>query len=583
MDTHICGALPSRPAWRLSNTSSEESVEEQRWINSHFELVTPATSPLPSHPYTYCSYSHHRDAAEGDSSALDPLPFPDVRFVSLPAQSQLSRSSSSPSLLLSTPPCADELAYISSSYSDSRPATPTSSYSVDVEREMTSPFHMPVSPVARPSSPLRFAPRPATLSNNSLPAPEHAALSAHVASPPREGQGRRLRESRQAERDVEDAPDVSIAIDFVAENGQTGRPTFTSRITTLDHIRHSVSVRTDARVALDKLSTSPLPHPENNPSNGVPTSPRIVAGKATLPTTTSLSRKFGSFVARRLSVNRGRRHSASTCSAALPRPAPLSHTVSSSSLSYKLANPRLPIDHANPTSPSSDASSNARRARYTLVLEVDVDVGGAATPATTRSPTLTTPNSPSPQTGFQAPFIPSPNNRAPSFDIERAPPSLHSHSSHSPRVSFSPMPSSPLASYRPAFAAEQQATRSFHEPRLSHHSDGRRTLSPLPSSRPMSASDHSEPTMTVTIERDDAGPFTRLMRRVSIGRGRRRSATTSFVLASTRVLPVPEHTVDHAATDGQSAPEMIPRELDGNQVEMAPLTLTSEQMRRWST
>jgi hypothetical protein len=584
MDTHISGALSSRPASRLSTTSSDVSFEEERWINRHFELVTPTTSPLSSHTQMYCSYSHRRDSAEeGDSSPLDPFPFPDVRFVSLPEQSLLSRLSSRPSLSLSVSSHPDELARIPSPYGDSRPVTPTSTYTVEVEREMTSLFHMSASPVARPSSPLRFAPRSVASSTNSLPMPERVTLSASVAPSPRDGQGQRLGDSRRTGGGVSDAPDVSIAIDFVAENLRTGRPTFTSRITASDHTRRSVSVRTDARAALDEVFPAPLSQLEDDPSNV--TLPGNLAGRATLSRTTSLSRKLGSFVARRLSVNRGRRHSASAGSPALARPVPLNHIVSGSSVSYGLPSSRPSIGQMDPTSPSSDASSNGKTRRYTLVLEVDVDVlenGAAATQTPARPSSLAVPKSPSPRTSFETSSSPSPNDRT-SFDVELASPSRYSCSSHSPRVSFSPMPSSALAPHRPSFAAEMQAARPSHDQQLSHQSDGRHTLSPLPTSRPISAFDLSEPTMTVTIERDDAGPLTRLMRRMSIGRGRRRSATTSFVLASTRVLPVPEHTVEHVGVDGQSALEMSLNELDSNQMEMVALTPTGEQMRRWST
>ena len=86
--------------------------------------------------------------------------------------------------------------------------------------------------------------------------------------------------------------------------------------------------------------------------------------------------------------------------------------------------------------------------------------------------------------------------------------------------------------------------------------------------------------MTVTIERDDASPLARLMRRISIGRGRRRSATTSFVLASTRVLPVPEYAVEHAHFDDLPALDM--NELDSAPPDVDALTPTNEQMRSWS-
>lgn len=573
MDTRISDTLPSRPGSRLSNTSPDESSDEVRWLDRHFELVGPALPSLTCMPH---SYSHPLDSAESNSS--DPLHFPDVRVVSLPAQSLLSHSPSSPSLSLTVHSHPQELERILYSYGESMPGTPASSYTIDLERDATSLFHIPTSPVARPSSPLRFAPRPAVSSTNGLTTPEHDAFPASVAIAPHDNQQQTSEESPQREVNIAGLPDVSIAIEFATEDAQTRRPTFTSRITTSESSQHSVSVRTDARVALNDASARPLTRDDT--SGAIITLSRNAARRASRSRAMSLSQKLGSFVARRLSMNRARRHSASAGSSAPPHPAHWNAIVSGSSVSYEATNPRPSADQTNLTSPPSDAFSGERRRRYTLVLEIDVDVPESGLTVASAPRSLVVPRSPSSRTSFQAPHSHSPNSRT-SFDADLASASHRSSSPYSPRVSFSPMPSSPLASQLPPSVAEMDTLQPSHEQKLSHRSDTLRILSSAPS-RPASRFDNSasEPTMTVTIERDDASPLARLMRRISIGRGRRRSATTSFVLASTRVLPVPEYTAEHAHFDDLPAPDM--NEPDSAPPDVAALTPTSEQMRRWS-
>lgn len=554
MNTRISGALPSRPASRLSNSSSDESSEEVLWIERHFELVTPTTPSFPGHACEHSPCSHRRDSAE-DTNSSDSFPFPDVRFVSLPEQSLPSRSFSSPSPSLSMP-SNPEFDHISSSCGDPMPTTPTYTYALGMGHDTTPPVHAPAPSMEPPSSPLRFVPRSAVSSANT---------PVFVAPSPRNNRLQGLTEPQQTGGSIEGKPDVSIAIDFVAEHAQTCRPTFTSCITASDH---SVSVRTDARVAFDEDPVRLLHEPRGGSSSPTVTLNATRGGAYSRPV--SLSRKLGSFMARRLSVNRGRSNSAGAGSPVFAPPAPLNTIVYDPSVSPEPNQRSLPINQTSARGPPGDVSIGARKRRYTLVLEVDVDVlenSPAVTSALVRPQLPAVPRSPSPRTSSQASPLLSPNNNI-SFDVEPVSPSYPA------RVSFSPMPSSPLALFTPETQPAQP-----HDQQFCHRSDGRRASSSLAPGPTSGFAYDSEPTMTVTIERDAAGPLTRLMRRMSIGRGRQRSATTSFVLASTRVLPVPEHPVER----GDIAPDANLDELDSSNIGVAALTPTNEQMRRWST